>query len=77
MGGLVAAGAGGAMGGVGGMIVGAGLAGSVADGMAGGASAALRVTRTVSFFKGTLEVCLDGALFSLSLMRLVFHYQEK
>ena len=65
------------MGGVGGLIVGAGLAGSVADGMAGGASAALRVTRTVSFFKGTLEVCLDGVLFSLSLMRLVFRYQEK
>jgi hypothetical protein len=47
-----------------------------ADGESG-TSLALRVTRTVSFFKGTLEVCLDGALFSLSLMRLVFHYQEK
>ena len=54
--------------------------GTVADGTAGGASAALRVTRTVSFFKGTLEVCLlrgtldvcldgDGGWFSLSLMR--------
>jgi hypothetical protein len=48
--------------------------------MAGGASAALRVTRTVSFFKGTLDVCFDGTLdvcfdgvlFSLSLMRFGF-----
>ena len=73
-------GAGSAVGGVGGLIVGAGLAGSVADGMAGGASEALRVKRTVSFFKGTLdvcfdgtlEVCLDGVSFSFSLMRLWF-----
>lgn len=37
---------------------------------AGGASAAFRVTRTVSFFRGTLDVCLDGAgWFSFSLMR--------
>ncbi len=58
-----------------------GAIGTVAEGTAGGASAALRVTRTVSFFKGTLEVCLlkgtlevcldgDGGWFSLSLMRL-------
>jgi hypothetical protein len=73
-------GAGGAVGGIGGMIVGAGLTGSVADGMAGGASEALRVKRTVSFFKGildvcfdgTLDVCLDGVLISFSLMRLWF-----
>jgi hypothetical protein len=70
--GFVAVGAGGAVGGTGGLIVGAGLAGSVAEGMAGAASAALRVTRTVSFFKGILEVCLDGGVFSLSLMRFGF-----
>jgi hypothetical protein len=66
-------------------MVGAGFAGSVAEGMAGGASAAFRVTRTVSFFKGTLEVCLDGTLdvcldgvlLSFSLMRLVFRYRGK
>ena len=48
-----------------------GAMGTVADGTAGGASAALRVTRTVSFFRGTLDVCLDGAggWFSFSLMR--------
>jgi hypothetical protein len=54
----------------------------VADGTAGGASAAFNVTRTVSFFNGTLEVCLDsGTLevcregvgwFSFSLMRGAF-----
>jgi hypothetical protein len=70
-------GVGGATGGVGGLIVGAGLAGSVAEGTAGGASAAFRVTRTVSFFNGTLEVCFDGGLFSFSLMRLVFCYRGK
>ena len=45
--------------------------GTVAAGEAGGASAALRVTRTVSFFNGTLDVCLDGAgdCLSFSLMR--------
>lgn len=48
-----------------------GAIGTVADGTAGGASAAFKVTRTVSFFKGTLDVCLDGAggRFSFSLMR--------
>lgn len=62
----------GAMGGVGGLIVGAGLFGRFAEGTAGGASAALRVTRTVSFFSGTLEVCFEGVLFSFSLMRFGF-----
>lgn len=37
-----------------------GASGTVAEGTAGGASAAFNVTRTVSFFSGTLEVCLDG-----------------
>jgi hypothetical protein len=48
-----------------------GAIGTVADGTAGGASAAFRVTLTVSFFRGTLDVCLDGAggWFSFSLMR--------
>ncbi|MEP4049413.1 MAG: hypothetical protein ABJN80_11250, partial [Luteolibacter sp.] len=70
-----------ATGGVGGLAgtVG-GLAGAVggrfADGTAGGASAALSVTRTVSFFKGTLEVCLDGGLFSFSLILGVFAKKE-
>jgi hypothetical protein len=68
----VAVGAGGATGGVGGLIVGAGLFGSVAEGTAGGASAALRVTRTVSFFSGTLDVCFEGVLLSFSLMRFGF-----
>ena len=45
--------------------------GTVAEGTAGGASAAFKVTRTVSFFRGTLEVSWDGSgdWFSLSLMR--------
>lgn len=47
-------------------------AGSVAEGADGGESAAFKVTRTVSFFKGTLEVCLEGVLLSLSLMRSGF-----
>ncbi len=66
--------AGGGTGGAGGLTgtAGAGGAGRVADGTAGGASAALSVTRTVSFFNGTLEVCLDGGLFSFSLMRCGF-----
>lgn len=59
---------------------GGGVGGRVAEGTAGGESAALRVTRTVSFFKGTLvvcldetlEVCLDGTMFSLSLMLFGF-----
>ena len=48
-----------------------GAIGTLADGTAGGASAAFRVTRTVSFLRGTLDVCFDGAggWFSLSLMR--------
>ena len=48
-----------------------GAMGTVADGTAGGASAAFKVMRTVSFFRGTLDVCLDGAggWFSFSLMR--------
>ncbi len=48
-----------------------GAIGTVAEGTAGGASAAFKVTRTVSFFRGTLDVCLDGAggWFSFSLMR--------
>ena len=37
-----------------------GAIGTVAEGMAGGASAAFKVTRTVSFLRGTLDVCLDG-----------------
>ncbi len=48
-----------------------GAIGTVAEGTAGGASAAFKVTRTVSFFRGTLDVCLDGAggWLSFSLMR--------
>ena len=48
-----------------------GAEGTVAEGTAGGASAAFKVTRTVSFFRGTLDVCLDGdgGWFSFSLMR--------
>ncbi len=38
--------------------------GKEAEGTAGGASDALRVTRTVSFFSVTLEVCSDGEVFS-------------
>jgi len=37
-----------------------GAIGTVALGTAGGASAAFKVTRTVSFLRGTLDVCLDG-----------------
>ena len=46
------------VGGVGGLTGGA--VGTVEEGTAGGASAALSVTRTVSFLRGTLEVCFDG-----------------
>lgn len=48
-----------------------GASGTVAEGTAGGASAAFNVTRTVSFLRGTLDVCLEGLgdWFSLSLMR--------
>lgn len=51
-------GVGGAVG-VGGLTGGA--IGTVADGTAGGASAAFNVMRTVSFLRGTLDVCFDGA----------------
>lgn len=37
-----------------------GAIGMAEDGMAGGLSEAFKVTRTVSFLSGTLEVCLDG-----------------
>jgi len=49
-----------------------GAIGMVADGTAGGASAAFKVTRTVSFLRGTLDVCLDGmgGWFSFSVMRV-------
>lgn len=77
VGGLGTVGAGGATGGVGGLTVGAGLVGRLAEGTAGGASAALRVTRTVSFFRGTLEVCFEGVLFSFSLMRFGFFASRK
>lgn len=70
--GAVGIGTGAITGGIGGLNVGAGVEGSMAEGTAGGASAALRVTRTVSFLRGTLEVCFDGVLFSLSLMPLGF-----
>ncbi len=40
--------------------VGGACASSDEDGAAGGASEALRVTRTVSFISGTLEVCFEG-----------------
>jgi hypothetical protein len=43
--------------------------GKAAEGTAGGASAALSVTRTVSFFRGTLEVILLRGFGVLSLMR--------
>lgn len=49
-------GAGGAVG-TGGLTGGA--IGTVAEGTAGGASAAFKVTRTVSFLSGTLDVCLE------------------
>lgn len=64
-----AVGVGGAPPGMGGRTGGA--IGTVADGTAGGASAAFKVTRTVSFFKGTLDVCLDGegGKLSFSLIR--------
>lgn len=51
-----------------------GAIGTVAEGTAGGASAAFKVTRTVSFLRGTLDVCFDGdgVWFSLSLIRTGF-----
>ena len=57
-------GAGGAIGAVG------GATGVTAAEGAAGASLAFNVTRTVSFFKGMLEVCLDGVFWS-SLMGLM------
>jgi hypothetical protein len=48
------------------------VGGKEAAGTAGGASEALSVTRTVSFFKGTLEVSLLAGVFSFSLMRSGF-----
>ena len=39
-----------------------------AFGDAGGASAAFRVTRTVSFIKGTLDVFFDSGIFELCLV---------
>jgi hypothetical protein len=76
---MVGAGAGGAptwaVGGRGTAGAGGGVAGAEATAGGGaigaaGASAAFRVTRTVSFFNGTLDVCLDGVggRFSESLM---------
>ena len=53
------------------------VGGKEAAGTAGGASAALSVTRTVSFFKGTLEVILEIGLFSFSLMRSGFVLRKK
>ena len=61
----------GATGGAGGAIgaVGGAMGVTAAEGVAG-ASLAFKVTRTVSFFKGILEVCLDGVFWS-SLMGLM------
>lgn len=58
----------GATGGAGGAVGGA--TGVTAAEGAAGASLAFNVTRTVSFFKGMLEVCLDGVFWS-SLMGLM------
>jgi hypothetical protein len=68
--------------GVGGLIATGGATG--AEGGAGvtsaagaaGASLAFSVTRTVSFFNGMLEVCLDGVFWS-SLMGLMVCAEEK
>jgi len=54
-------GAGGAAGAPGGMLT----AGISAEGVAGEASAAFKVTRTVSFIKGTLEVFFDSGIFEV------------
>lgn len=48
------------------------VGGREAEGTAGGASEALSVTRTVSFFRGTLEVILEAGRLSFSLMRRGF-----
>ena len=75
--GIVGAGAGGRGGppvGVGGAPPGTGgltggAIGTVADGTDGGASAAFKVTRTVSFLRGTLEVCLPRGMLPVCLPR--------
>lgn len=46
-----------------------GAIGTVAEGTAGGASAAFKVTRTVSFLSGTLEVCLLTVTLEVCLLR--------
>ncbi len=65
-------GIGAAGGGVGGFALGGAAGGAeegkVADGTDGGASDAFKVMRTVSFFSGMLEVCLEGAGFLFSSM---------
>ncbi len=55
-------------------VIAGGATGIAAEGTAGGASDALIVTRTVSFFNGTLEVCFDGRLLprSAELFGLLF-----
>jgi len=75
--GIVGAGAGGRGGppvGVGGAPPGTGgltggAMGTVADGTDGGASAAFKVTRTVSFLRGTLDVCLLRGMLPVCLLR--------
>jgi len=46
-----------------------GAIGMVAEGTAGGASAAFKVTRTVSFLRGTLDVCLVRGTLDVCLVR--------
>lgn len=46
-----------------------GAIGTVAEGTAGGASDAFRVTRTVSFLRGTLDVCLPSGTLEVCLPR--------
>ena len=53
------------------------VGGKEAEGTAGGASEALSVTLTVSFFKGTLEVCSEGGVFSLMLMRGFLYFRKQ
>lgn len=48
--------------GVGGAEMPVGIGGRGEPGEAGGASEALSVTRTVSFFRGIDEVCLEGTI---------------
>lgn len=58
----------------GGLVIAGGATAIDAEGTAGGASDALIVTRTVSFFNGTLDVCFDGRLLprSAELLELLF-----